>query len=141
MPQGQFVAGWFTPLQENLPDKPGWSPEHPWVPGQPHPGQPLPPLPPGVEGKPDHPIVLPPGEPGFPIEIPEEPGQPLPLPPGFVWPPFDPSEALAGKVLLLCWVPGVNKLKWVVVQLPDWKPPEGWTPPTIPPRPGGPGGR
>lgn len=137
MSQGQFVTGWFTPLQGSLPplpDRPGWKPEHPWEPGGPYPGQPLPPLPPGVGGGPIHPPeVLPPevpGVPGHPIEIPEEPGQPLPLPPGFVWPPFDPSDALSGKVLLLCWVPGVQKLKWVVIDVPEitlpTPPPGGW---------------
>jgi hypothetical protein len=117
-----------------LPGEPG-EPTHPWRPGRPGVGQPLPPLPPGVEEDPGHPIVLP-GEPGFPIEIPEEPGQPLPLPPGFVWPPFDPSEALSGKVLLLFWVPGVNKLKWIVIEVPEitlpTPPAGGWGKPTQP---------
>lgn len=113
MPQGQFVAGWFTPVGSQLPDKPefpgfpGGTPEHPIV---------LPPLPPGMGEKPPEP---PPGRPEHPIFLPDTPEHPIQLPPGFVWPPFNPGDALSGKALLLCWVPGVGT-KWVVIEVPDW---------------------
>lgn len=140
MPQGQFVAGWFTPLEGNLP--PLAQPPAGGIGGRPPVTKP--PLPPGVVD-PTPPIEPPPegGEPEQPIFIPEEPTHPIQLPPGFVWPPFDPGDALQGKVLLLCWIPGVHKFKWVVIDvppLPGWPPP-GWQPPAggiggvPPPRP------
>lgn len=140
MSQGQFVAGWFTPVQGSLPplpERPGWTPEHPWVPGGPGEGgeiEPpivLPPLPPGMVMPP---IALPPtGEaPEYPIYIPSTPEHPIQLPPGTVWPPFNPGDALHGKVLLLVWVPGTGKHKWVVVEVPTTLPP-------LPPIPGAPG--
>lgn len=130
--KGQFVAGWFTPLEPNvptLPDKPegGWG-------GRPV--QPLPPLPP-VDPPIDPPEVGP-GTPEHPIFIPDRPNLPQ-LPPGSVWPPFNPGDGVSGKVLMLCWIPGVGK-KWVVIEVPTMWPP---TPPaggiggTPPPRPGG----
>lgn len=135
MDKGQFVAGWFTPVTGGLPPLPEWGkPENPWDPGG-HPGHPIPPLPPGVD-PPDPPLEPEPGEPTHPIVIPAPPT----LPPGFVWPPFDPSDALSGKVLLLCWVPGVGKPRWVVVDLPEFTlptPPAGGIGGTPPPRPGG----
>lgn len=119
MAQGEFIAGYFTPLEK--PGRPELKP-----PDFGKPVQPLPPLPPV-----DPPIDPPEIDEGatieHPIFLPDKPG----LPPGFVWPPFDPSDGLHGKVLLLCWVPGVGK-KWIVVDVPSlpgtW-PPEGWQPP------------
>ena len=134
MQQGQFVAGWFTPLQ-------GSAPGLPELPGRPpigKPIKPLPPLPPGVE-EPTHPIEIPEGE-GPPVEVPGTPEHPITYPPGFVWPPFDPSDAIYGKALLLVWVPGVQKFKWVVIEVPDYVPPAGGIGGTPPPRPT-PGGR
>lgn len=136
MNQGQqFLAGWFTPVGGNLPSLPE-KPEHPpW--GKPI--QPLPPLPP-VDPPIDPPEVDDGATPEHPIFLPDKPN----LPPGFVWPPFNPGDGIQGKALLLCWVPGVGK-KWIVVDVPSlpgtW-PPEGWPPAggiggTPPPRPGG----
>lgn len=130
MSKGQFVTGWFTPLEGSLPPMPE-------LPGPPAGGiggrppnrpMPIPPEPPGVGGEPGHPIEPPTegGEPEQPIYIPGTPEHPITLPPGTVWPPFDPSEGLEGTVCLLVWVPGTGKCKWIVVQLPelpDWKPP------------------
>lgn len=139
MEKGQFVAGWFTPVSgPGLPPLPDWGkPSLPWEPGPEHPGHPLPPLPPGVV---DPPIEPEPGEPTHPITLPGSPEHPITLPPGFVWPPFDPSDALQGKVVLLCWIPGVSKPRWVVVDLPEFTlptPPAGGIGGTPPPRPGG----
>lgn len=110
MPQGQFVAGWFTPVgsAEN-PDRPSiWPgrPEHPIV---------LPPMPPGSGEKPPEP----PPHPEHPIFLPDTPEHPIQLPPGSVWPPFNPGDGIQGKALLLVWVPGVGS-KWIVVDLPDY---------------------
>lgn len=117
----EFIAGYFTPLQR--PELPGGIPPIT-----------LPPLPPGW-GPP--PILPPTGiDPEHPIEVPDPPGRPS-LPPGFVWPPFDPSDALQGKVLLLCWIPGVKKFKWIVIDVPPIPglPPDVTLPPVPPMRP------
>jgi len=81
----------------------------------------IPPLPPGV---PEHPIALPPhgGEPSHPIFIPGTPEHPIELPPGFVWPPLNPGDGVQGKALLLAWVVGTKKYKWVVVEVPEFYP-------------------
>lgn len=128
MAQGEFIAGYFQPL-ERPEIKPPRPPAGIWPPLV------KPPLPPGV-GEPGHPLPDPepepePGKPGLPIFLPDEPGHPLPLPPGTVWPPVNPGEGLQGKILLLCWIPGVGS-RWVVVELP---PLPGWTPEHLPSQP------
>lgn len=133
MPYPKGELAWITPIS-------GW----PGLPGSPEQGLPGTPEQ-GLPGTPEHPIVLPPlppgvpdqglppvsGTPEYPIEIPSTPEHPINLPPGTVWPPFNPSDGLQGKVLLLVWVPGVNKHKWVVIEVPETLPPM----PTPPPRP------
>lgn len=109
MNQGEFIAGYFTPLEK--PQRPERPPRPPIE---------LPPLPPGMP--PSTKPIDPDASVEHPIFIPEEPSNPIQLPPGFVWPPFDPSDAIAGKALLLVWVPGTG-MKWIVVEVPQTWPP------------------
>lgn len=126
--QGQIAL--ITPIE--LPDVGGGSPPAPSHPIAGFPSHPieLPPLPPGVEA-PSHPIVPPSGgeAPSYPIFIPGTPEHPIVAPPGTVWPPLDPSDGVAGKALILAWVVGTKKYRWVVVEVPT-SPEHPWVPPS-----------
>jgi hypothetical protein len=126
MSLGQGTLAWITPVSAGHPGQglpPGEGGE-----GSPAPPIELPPVPPGTVAPP---IALPPGEPSYPIVIPDPgPG----LPPGTVWPPLNPGDGVQGKALLLCWVPGAHKFKWIVIEVPTM--PEL---PSRPPAPGTPG--
>jgi hypothetical protein len=131
MPQGTLA--WITPVSGGHPDQglPGSEYPDQGLPGgggrPTRPSHPvaLPPLPPGVAP----PIALPPtlwpptppgeGGPTNPIVIPGTPEHPIALPPGMVWPPLDPSDGVQGKALLLAWVVGTGKYRWVVVDVPE----------------------
>lgn len=100
---------------------------------------------PGYGGRPSNPIFIPlPGRPdnslpgsGGSIDntLPGSGGRPdnslpgsggsidntLPMPPGTIWPPLNPGDGVQGKGLLLILVlgaDGVEKFKWLVVDLP-----------------------
>jgi hypothetical protein len=104
--------------------------------GQGHPG-----------GRPTHPIALPPLPPGQkpdntlpsgpvypthgPIFINGTPEHPIALPPAQVWPPLNPGDGIYGKSLVLVWVVGTDKYRWVSLEPPTmWPPP----PPTGEPK-------
>lgn len=119
---GQPTLALITPIEYPSDGRP----THP-IAGPPafptHPIQ-LPPLPPGLH--PSHPIALPPtGErPSNPIYIPDvDIDNSLPQAPGTVWPPLNPGDGVAGKGLLLIWVVGTDKYRWVVVDMAaPWPP-------------------
>lgn len=133
MPQGTLA--WITPVSGGHPDQglPGGGeyPDQGLPGGGGRPSHPiaLPPLPPGV---PTPPIALPPtvwppqppsaGGPSNPIVIPGTPEHPIALPPGTVWPPLNPGDGVGGKALLLAWVVGTDKYRWVVVDVPPLHP-------------------
>lgn len=129
MAQGEFIAGYFTPLE-----RPELKPPAGGIGGKPPVTKP--PLPPGVtDPDPGTKPIDPDAEVQPPIFIPGTPEHPIVLPPGTIWPPVNPGAGLQGKILLLCWIPGVGS-RWVVVELPPlpgW-PPEGTPmPPMVPP--------
>lgn len=128
---GQGQLAYIVPLDLPTGGSPG-VPTHPISGVGGHPSHPiaLPPLPPGVEA-PSHPIVLPPegAEPSHPIIIPGTPEHPIAAPPGTIWPPLDPSDGVAGKALILVWVIGTQKHRWLVVDVPA-SPEHPWVPPT-----------
>ena len=118
MPNAQYVSGWL--VEGPAPPEGGWQPPKPpagGVGGRPPITKPLPPLPPEIT-EPEPPAPDEGTAPEHPIFIPERPGKPpIQLPPGAVWPPFNPGDGIQGKALLFCWVPGVGK-KWIVVDVP-----------------------
>ena len=81
----------------------------------------LPPLPPGVVAPP---IALPPtGEhPANPIVIPNPPDKPMP--PGVVWPPLNPGDGIYGESIVLVWVVGTDKYRWVAIKPSGIWPPQ-----------------
>jgi len=92
-------------------------------PGIPHPPiNSLPPVPPGVN-VPDN--TLPPGHahPSWPITIPIKPDNTLPVPPGTIYPPLGPGDGIYGKSLLLVWVVGTDKYRWISIEAPGMWPP------------------
>lgn len=119
----------------DLPDRPGWTPEHPWIPGEEgpstggpplRPGHPIyPSLPPKDEWPPLPPFLQPgvglpiPPTPEFPmVPIPDpEPGEPAP--PIAVWPPvIPPMPDVSGKTLALAAIyvsRHVARWHWVVI--------------------------
>ena len=140
------IAGLPGSPSHPIAGQPG-SPSHP-IAGYPSHPITLPPLPPET-GAPEHPIALPPnGEaPSWPIVLPGTPEHPIAAPPGTVWPPLGPSDGVPpGKALLLAWVVGTDKYRWVVIEVPvgpehPWVPPSGGAPshPIVPPSGGAPG--
>lgn len=110
----EFIAGYFTPLERpSRPDRP------------PLPPITIPPLPPGWGKPPVEPPVQP--DPGADIEQPIYIPAPPSWPPGVPFPPFNPGDGLSGKVLLVCWVPGTGKFKWICVDVPELPGlPPGW---------------
>lgn len=82
------------------------------------------PNPPGLDAGVEHPIVLPPLKPGFPIALPP-PEVSNDLPGGAVWPPL--HDSLPDKLLALVWIVGVG-YRWAVldntVELPIAPTPE-----------------
>lgn len=129
--------------QLELPERPGWTPEHPWVPGEGGPEYPDTGGPggwPGFPERPAHPALphLPPRDewpelppwlhPGVGLPIPpsaEHPMVPLPpdpeVDPPDIWPPPRPPielPDLSGKTLALARIfvsRHVNYLAWVVI--------------------------
>jgi hypothetical protein len=87
-----------------------------------HPIQ-LPPTPPGL--RPDNSLPSAPVRPSQPIFIPETPDNALPVPPGTIWPPIPPSTGASGRVWILIYVVGVGH-RWLLINGPAiWPPPTG----------------
>ena len=108
----------ITPVEgSDLPGFGGGIPNRPGIAPPIH----IPPLPPGIKP----PETWPPpleigGGPVYPISIPETPDNSLPTQPGRIWPPLNPSDGVQGKVLLLVWVVGTDRYRWVVVEAPTF---------------------
>jgi len=113
------TLAYITPVDPNNgPVDPGYG--HPAGPG--HPSNTLPPVPPG-QNVPDNTLPSGPVRPSQPIFIPETPSNPIALPPGHIWPPLNPGDGIYGKSLVLVWVVGTDKYRWVSLDRPAVWPP------------------